>query len=185
MKNNFNMCPICGSKDIHYADGKKWLCSACGFDLYNNVAAAVGVVLADREGCVLFEKRAKMPQKGMLVVPGGFVDRCEGAEKAAVRECAEETGFTPESVTYLCSSPNIYEYKNFEYSTCDMFFCANLPENNLSMREFLKTLTAQQSEVQNFVIAKIETESDIDALPLAFESHRIALKFWLKKLSLR
>ena len=47
MKNKFNMCPECGSKKIEWHNGKKWICPDCGFDLYCNVAAAVGIVLYD------------------------------------------------------------------------------------------------------------------------------------------
>jgi hypothetical protein len=42
IKNNeFNFCPNCGTNKIKYLQNKKWFCSECGFDLYNNVASAL------------------------------------------------------------------------------------------------------------------------------------------------
>ena len=115
--NTFNFCPKCGSKSISYVDSKKWVCPDCGFTLYNNIASAVAVVIADEYGGVLLETRAKEPRKGFLALPGGFTDRDETAEQAAMRECFEETGLKLESVEYLCSFPNDYEYKNIAYKT--------------------------------------------------------------------
>ena len=54
MQNKFKMCPECGSKNIEWRNGKKWLCPDCGFDLYCNIAAAVGIVLFDKSNNVLF-----------------------------------------------------------------------------------------------------------------------------------
>ena len=87
MKNNFNLCPMCGSKKIECKDNRKWECPDCNFDLYCNVATAVGVIIKDKYNNVLFEVRGKEPRKGYYAVPGGFVDFDECAEDAAIREC--------------------------------------------------------------------------------------------------
>ena len=113
--NEFNFCPICSKKNISYKDGKKWFCSDCGFDLYNNVAAAVGIIISDCENNILLEKRAKNPRMGFLALPGGFCDADETAEAAAIRECREETGVIPQKISYLCSFANDYEYNNIAY----------------------------------------------------------------------
>ena len=86
LKNDFKLCPMCGSTRIENHENRKWMCPDCGFDLYNNVAAAVGVVIRDRYNNVLFEIRAKQPRKGYAAVPGGFVDFDESAEEAAITE---------------------------------------------------------------------------------------------------
>ena len=119
INNEFNFCPNCGTNKIKYLQNKKWFCSECGFDLYNNVASAVGVIFHDKDCNVLFEKRAKNPRKGFLALPGGFCDRDETAEQAVIRECLEETGAKPNNIKYLCSFPNDYEYKDIQYKTCD------------------------------------------------------------------
>ena len=178
MKNSFNMCPMCGSKKIEWHNGKKWLCPDCGFDLYSNVAAAVGIVLYDSECNVLFEVRAKEPRKGFLCLPGGFVDPDEAAEDAVTRECREEIGAEVTGAEYLCAYPNTYEYKNIEYKTCDIFYKTKLPSKYENMEAFVKTLKREESEVVRFEIHKVQTAADVEALPLAFESaHKTLLKF--------
>ena len=64
---------------------KRWVCRACAFRYYHNVAAAVAVVLRVEEAILLTE-RARDPQQGFLDFPGGFVDPEETLEDAAVRE---------------------------------------------------------------------------------------------------
>ena len=182
MENKFNLCPNCGSKNIQWRNGKKWLCPDCGFDLYCNVAAAVGIVLYDDENNLLFEVRAKEPRKGFLCLPGGFVDPDERAEDAVVRECREELGAEVLGAEFLCSYPNTYVYKNIEYKTCDIFFKTKLSSKYENMEAFVKTLHREESEVVRFEIRKVQTAADVEALPLAFESaHKTLLKFLEEK----
>ena len=177
MKNDFNLCPMCGSEKIENHGNRKWTCPDCGFDLYNNVAAAVGLIIYDDDRNVLFEVRAKEPRKGFIAVPGGFVDPDECAEQAAVRECREELGadVNPADVHFLCTYPNTYPYKNIEYKTCDLFFMARLPKKFRSIREFIDSLKAQESEVSGFASYQVRTAEDVEELPLAFASARTAL----------
>ncbi len=172
MQNDFNFCPNCGGKNIQNVNMRKWKCDDCGFTLYNNVAAAVGLVIQKKNGKVLFEKRAKEPRKGFLALPGGFVDPNETAEEACFRECKEEIGVEPLSVKYIATFPNTYEYKNVLYKTCDIFFEAVLPEN--------AELHAQEGEVLGFEEVSIKNKEDLKDVPLAFESARKTLTLWLK-----
>ena len=176
LKNDFKLCPMCGSKKIENHDNRKWVCPDCGFDLYNNVASAVGIVIYDKYDNVLFEVRAKNPRKGYIAVPGGFVDFGESAEEAVVRECREEIGVQVEGAEFLCTAPNIYEYKGIEYKTCDIFFKATLPPQFDSINDFIKSLHAEESEVVSFEAHRVSSDEDVDALPLAFESARFTLK---------
>ena len=178
MRNDFNLCPMCGSNKIECRQNRKWICPDCGFDLYNNVAAAVGVIIKDKYNNILFEVRAKEPRKGYLALPGGFVDFNESAEEAVVRECREEIGVELDinSIRFLCTYPNTYEYKNIEYKTCDMFFVADLPAKFDSINDYMKTLTAEESEVSEFQVHKVKTLSDIEKLPLAFVSAKSTLE---------
>ena len=117
MKNDFNLCPMCGSKTIQNKNDRRWFCPDCGFDLYCNIAAAVGVIIQDSKHNILFEVRAKNPRKGYVAFPGGFIDADESAEEAVERECMEEIGAKVKNVKFLCSNPNTYEYKNIVYKT--------------------------------------------------------------------
>lgn len=181
MTNDFNMCPMCGSKKIENRNNQKWICPDCGFDLYCNVAAAVGVIICDKYGNILMEVRAKNPRKGFLALPGGFVDADESAEDAVVRECREEIGVPIKGVKFLCTNPNTYEYKNITYKTCDMFFTADLPEEYDTIDDFIKTLKAEESEVLGFKSCKIVSENDIENLPLAFNSAKMTLRKFISQ----
>lgn len=176
MKNNFKFCPMCASTKIINQNNIKWFCSDCDFELYSNTASAVGVIIKDRENNVLFEVRAKEPRKGFLCLPGGFVNHNEKAEDAVVRECIEEIGSSVENIQFLCTNPNTYPYKNIEYKTCDIFFTAEIPSRYKNMESFVKSLSAQKSEVQDFKFYKISSIKDIEKIPLAFESAILTLK---------
>ena len=180
MKNDFKICPMCGSQKIECCGNRKWICPECGFDLYNNVAAAVGLVIFDDQFNVLFEERAKHPKKGFAALPGGFVDFDESAEEACVRECREELSveICPKDLKFIASFPNTYVYKNIEYKTCDLFFYIKLPKKYNSLKDFMRDLKPEISEVSKLVCYRVSNEEDIAKIPLAFESaKKTLLKF--------
>ncbi|MBQ0003461.1 MAG: NUDIX domain-containing protein [Treponema sp.] len=179
MSNEFIFCPICQSRKIQYQKNIKWFCPNCGFDLYNNVAAAVGLIIIDTDKTVIFERRAKDPQKGKLAIPGGFIDQDESAEQAAFRECLEETGIKPDSVKYVASFPNTYPYKNITYKTCDFFFIADFSKTRIETK-IVDLMKGQKSEVLNFESIKITDAEQINNLDIAFESTRNALLYWFE-----
>lgn len=195
MKNDFNLCPMCGSKNIQNKNDRKWFCPDCGFDLYCNVAASVGVLIFDDDKNFLFEKRAKEPKKGLWTQPGGFIDADESAEDAVERECMEELGARVTDIRYLGSYPNTYEYKKITYKTCDMFFTAKIAGESADggeggavregdgcnagrrgLKSLAVKLNAQKSEVEEVVVQKINSAAEIDSLPLAFVSTKNALR---------
>lgn len=173
MNNLFHYCPSCGKKSISFVDAKHWVCTNCGFDLFFNVACSAAVIL-EVDGAVLFVRRGLEPKKGMLSLPGGFIDAGESAEEACVRECKEETGVTPCNVTYLASFPNIYEYNNVRYNTCDFFFTANCTPTVLA-----NLVPVDSEEIISFERIKLSSVEDVENLPIAFESVTKALKQWI------
>ena len=178
--NEFNFCPKCGSKKIQFVENKKWICADCDLDLYNNVAAAVGLIICDADGNVFFEARAKNPRKGFLALPGGFCNPDESAEEGVIRECFEETGLrvSAASLKFIASFPNTYEYKNFFYKTCDIFFEAEVQLKD--GEKLLDAVCADKKEVSEVITKKIASQKDIEDLPLAFDSAKKALAVWLK-----
>ena len=71
------------------------VCSNCGRVVYYDPKVSTVCVVA-REGEVLFIKRGNEPGYGLWSLPGGYVDRGEVVEEAAVREVLEETGLEVE-----------------------------------------------------------------------------------------
>lgn len=118
----FRHCPRCGSTECEYPSIKVFTCRACGFRYYQNAAAATIAIIRDDENRVLFTRRDREPARGMLDLPGGFVDPLEAAETAVVREVLEETGLAVTRADFLASFPNRYDYLGVTYYTCDMVF---------------------------------------------------------------
>ncbi len=124
----FRYCPACGvaGLDAFVVNGRR--CGSCGFEFFENVAAAVAVLIRNGSGEGLFTVREKDPGSGLLDLPGGFVDPGEGVEVAARREILEELGIELGDLAYAGSAPNRYAYKGVVYATADVFFTAGLPE---------------------------------------------------------
>jgi len=68
-------------------------CGHCGFMIYDYPRACAGMVVT-RGDEILMLRRAHAPQRGMLDMPGGFMEANESMEAAARRELCEETGLT-------------------------------------------------------------------------------------------
>lgn len=121
-------CPACGAQRLAPETNKRWVCGACAFRYYHNVATAVAVVLRVGEA-VLLTRRARDPQQGFLDFPGGFVDPEETLEAAAVRELEEELGLTVngDALRYCFSLWNRYPYAGVTYPTSDVYFELTLP----------------------------------------------------------
>src|SRR5512143_4372649 len=87
----FRYCPRCGSGPSDPGADPLFACAGCWFYYHFNPAVAAGVIADDAQGRVLLVRRAKDPGRGLLGVPGGFVDIEEPAEAAVRREAREET----------------------------------------------------------------------------------------------
>lgn len=116
-------CLKCGERTFSPIGQKKLQCKSCGFELYRNAAAAVAAVIRCGDE-ILVGRRASDPHKGLLDLPGGFVDPCETLEQGLARELLEEVGLPirTEELRYLRSGVNTYPYGGFEYYTTDAFF---------------------------------------------------------------
>ncbi|UCC97187.1 MAG: NUDIX domain-containing protein [Phycisphaerales bacterium] len=169
----FEFCPSCGKKDIVPAGPKELYCNSCSFSYFHNVAAAV-VAILELDGKVLLIRRAKDPGKGKLDLPGGFVDPKENAEEAIKREVREELNVDLESVNYIGSSPNIYEYKGVTYQTCDVFFYApiNAPPTDSDKREVAELLLMEPAEIPLDELAFVSTRTVLSRFVAARADHR-------------
>ena len=117
-------CPRCGSKAFITNDmGRSFDCEGCNFKYYFNNSAAVACLITNDSGELLLTRRAFDPNKGMLDLPGGFVDPMESAEEAVRREIREELCLELTKISYLVSFPNLYPFSNIMVPTVDLAFC--------------------------------------------------------------
>lgn len=120
-------CPRCAAGMLQWHSPLNFECGACGFMLYLNVAAAVAVIIECR-GKILFGVRKNEPGRGMLDLPGGFVDAGESADECARREVQEETGIVLGHLRFLSSFPNTYLYRDVLYNTLDIILVSTPDE---------------------------------------------------------
>jgi bifunctional NMN adenylyltransferase/nudix hydrolase len=61
---------------------------------------------------VLLIRRGRAPGKGLLAVPGGFIEQRETAYQSALRELQEETGFEllPQEMAHACKGMRVFDH---------------------------------------------------------------------------
>jgi len=122
-------CPKCGCNEfITNDEGRSFNCEGCHFNYYLNNSAAVACLIFNTEGKLLLTRRAIEPAKGMLDLPGGFIEPMESAEAAVVREIKEELGILITNAEYLVSFPNEYIYSDFSVFTVDLAFICKVED---------------------------------------------------------
>lgn len=166
----FKFCPNCASQNIHFESNRRFECFDCGMVYYQNVAAAVAVIITKKDE-ILFTVRNREPKLGMLDLPGGFTDPDETAEATCARELKEELNLNIEAerFKYFKSFPNNYLYKGIPYKTEDLIFIVECPEHI----EF----TLEESEIKSVKWIKM---SEINLEEIGFESLRKAVEEHLK-----
>jgi NAD+ diphosphatase len=160
---HFKHCPRCAAVRSAEGDAVRFVCEACGFVYYYNVAVSSAVLIVAEDGQALFIRRARDPGKNKLALPGGFIDRGETAEDAAMREVREEVGIRLDGVEFLASFPNLYGYRAVDYPVVDLFFTASVASRKASPLD----------DVTEIVWAAPESLHERD---LAFSSHARALE---------
>jgi ADP-ribose pyrophosphatase YjhB (NUDIX family) len=97
MESQDKFCPSCATK-LHLREvsgAARPTCPRCRRVIYYDPkVAAISVV--ERGGEILLVRRGNQPGFGLWSMPGGYVDRGEVVEQAAVREVREETGLEVE-----------------------------------------------------------------------------------------
>lgn len=163
-------CPSCGKESLHWDGEKKWSCPNCQFSLYNNVAGAVAVIIR-HEDEIYLTRRNRDPKKGKLDLAGGFVDPKESAEETCRRELFEELKLDVDisNLKYLTSLPNVYQYKEIDYNTIDLFYEYSVSEKF--------EVDLELSEISEAVWIPLET---LDLEDLAFDSQKKFFKEYLK-----
>jgi 8-oxo-dGTP diphosphatase len=90
--NNFIYCPLCATPLVekHIYQASRLVCPACNYINFLE-PKLVAVVVVQHEGKVLLGRRNMEPARGLWTFIGGFVERGEKVEDAAIREVKEET----------------------------------------------------------------------------------------------
>lgn len=156
-------CGACGSDKLKFDTLKEYRCDQCGWIYFcNPAAAAIGLLWYEDE--LLLVRRGCEPAKGMLDLPGGFVDPGESAEQALRRELQEELNLTLSDFQYVGSFPNHYLFGTINYSVVDLIFEATLPE---------RPTWHNQEELSEIVWCTLR---DLDIEQMAFPSIRQCLR---------
>ena len=127
----FEFCPRCGSKHFEINGERSRHCSDCNLTYYANASASTAAIITNSKDEVLLTTRAFNPAKGMLDLPGGFVDMNETAEEAIIREIKEELNINIQNPQYLFSLPNEYEFSGITVHTLDLFFKVEIDDNTI------------------------------------------------------
>tara|TARA_B100000315_G_scaffold212633_1_gene210104 strand:+ start:655 stop:1140 length:486 start_codon:yes stop_codon:yes gene_type:complete len=95
-------CPACASPLVtkEAAGRQRPVCPKCDRVVYHDPKVAATCIV-ERDGQVLMVRRNVQPGIGLWSIPGGYVDRGEVVEEAAVREVLEETGLDVEVIRLL------------------------------------------------------------------------------------
>lgn len=165
-------CPSCGKESLNWDGEKKWSCPNCNFTLYNNVAGAVAVVIRHLDEIYL-TRRNRDPKKGKLDLAGGFVDPKESAEETCKRELFEELQLDVDisNLKYLTSLPNVYQYKEIDYNTIDLFYEYNVSEKF--------EVNLELSEISEAVWIPLK---ELDLEDIAFDSQKKFFEEYLKNI---
>jgi ADP-ribose pyrophosphatase YjhB (NUDIX family) len=157
---------------VHRAAANAIQCSVCGFLYYFNPVVAVGALIVNGEGSMLWIRRAKEPAKGKLGLPGGFADVGETAEEALCREVREEVNLELNPLEFLCTCANQYNYGGVTYPVLDLFYtaCPRVAES-----------AAALDDVQSFYWLKPQ---EVRPEEIAFPSVKVALTCWLRRAGL-
>jgi ADP-ribose pyrophosphatase YjhB (NUDIX family) len=108
----YRFCPVCGSglepRVLKTTEPKRLVCTSpgCAFIFYLDPKIAVGTIIRMPDDRILLVRRAIEPGYGKWVFPGGYVDRGEEIQMAAIREAREEAGVE----VRLDHLVNIYSY---------------------------------------------------------------------------
>lgn len=126
---HFNFCPRCKG-EVEQVKEFELVCKNCSFHIYLNPIPCNALIIENSRGEILLIIRRYDPGKGMLDLPGGFIDSKETLEESVIRESKEELGFEPENLEYVGSYPDRYLFQGINYHTICAVFCAKTNFNN-------------------------------------------------------
>lgn len=121
-------CYMCGNKTEEKRPRVYW-CDNCQQTYYDNPKPCADLYLFDDQDRLIIGRRKYEPSKGMLDIPGGFLDFDELFEEGAVREIKEELNLGTSDFSkpiYLTSYHSLYPWGKETYQTVVAVFVARL-----------------------------------------------------------
>ena len=160
----YRFCPRCGGglerRAIKAIEPKRLVCQACSFIFYQDPKLVAGTIFTLNSRVVLL-KRGVEPAIGKWVFPGGYVDRGETVEEAALRETREESQLE----VVIGSLLNVYSYPRSP--NVIIVYAAQIVAGDLAAGD-------ESLEAATFLPSQIPWHD------LAFDSTRDALKDYIK-----
>lgn len=173
MKMNF--CYLCGHPvELKTTpDHSFWACPECGQTYFNNPKPATEIILVDELGRAAVVRRARNPYKGMLDLPGGFIDSGETLEEGIVREIREEIGLEPAAYStpvYLASATADYPWGQEKPEVVTAAFTAHISS---------QTPLEANDDVESIELVRFEDLKREDfAWPTQYDRIEQALEYW-------
>ena len=160
----YKFCPECGGRldERRKKDNEhpRLTCQECGFVLYLD-PKLVACVIVQHNGKIVLLRRGISPQKGKWVTPGGYVDRGERVEDAAIRETREECGLDVE----ITGLHGIYSYTG--YVQVVVVYLARYLSGTLAPMD--ETLEARWFDKQEIPWQELAFQSTVDAIKDLYE----------------
>ena len=160
----YRFCPRCGGnldkRVVKAKEPKRLVCLKCSFIFYQDPKVVAGTIFTLNAGIVLL-KRGVEPAMGKWVFPGGYVDRGESVQEAAIRETKEESRIDVRLGPLL----NVYSYPRSP--NVIIVYAADAVGGELAAGD-------ESVEASEFAPTQIPWDD------LAFDSTRDALKDYIK-----
>ena len=160
----YRFCPRCGGdldmRFVKVTEPKRLVCVNCAFIFYQDPKVVAGTIFTYDGGIALL-KRGVAPAIGKWVFPGGYVDRGESVQDAAIRETLEESQVEVELGPLL----NVYSYPRSP--TVIVVYTARVIGGTLAAAD-------ESLEARTFL------PNEIPWTEMAFDSTRDALKDYIK-----
>jgi 8-oxo-dGTP diphosphatase len=131
----FSFCPLCGGRLTVLESGPdrgRMACSKGHFVHYDN-PAVTALAFVERGGRYLVLERAQEPYRGLLDLPGGFIEAGESPVEAVEREIFEETGLSVDAPTILGAYSS--RYGDGGKWTVDVAFYCQAPVGDLRLSD--------------------------------------------------
>lgn len=164
----YSFCPKCGSV-ADFKSPNLLICKNCSYNFYINPAPTNALIIENEKGEILLAKRKFEPKKGLLDLPGGFIEINESVEESSIREAKEELGINVTDVKYFKSYPDDYLYQDVNIKVLGLTLTAKIEGDQ-------KIVASDDVEEVEFY-----KKDEIPMDKIAFESIRRALLDYIEQ----